>query len=443
MQPSHLDLLGGKGNHAYHQQSSNAQNQPVMSPAPSLTRRLRSEDTWVEISSQPSSSSLSSAGGDNEMPATGLQIPHNSALHRQRRRRPFYPDIAVGIRLPGRPSSAAGSSQDEYDESESESDWVLSSSNEDVTTRNVVGQDMIQGDQGGDDDDSTALGIRTTSSDGKVFTPQPNAFSHPPSSQSNRHSLGSTVPDPYSSHISSITPVGTRLASNQTIIPPNIRPSRSRQLPAQAARWQGPTDVISTSHTYQPDHDAALRASLSTLLSCAAAVRSSSPKQQDALSRTDVRQHNEPTALRLVPESELFSADHGQRRPLPPRKSLGTSPPSSQSLSPRASTKRKSRETSKDRHAKRSRSIKTVTGGMDDVTASPVLMSWVISAGVVLAFSAISFSVGYAWGKEVGRFNGNMGVGLEGGSCGREAIRGSGGGLRRLRWSTASSSIRV
>ena len=80
---------------------------------------------------------------------------------------------------------------------------------------------------------------------------------------------------------------------------------------------------------------------------------------------------------------------------------------------------------------------------MDDVAVSPVLMSWMISAGVVLVFSAISFSVGYAWGKEVGRFEGSMGVSGEGASCGKEAMRGSTGGLRRLRWGTASSSVRA
>lgn len=401
-------------------------------------------DSWVEISSQPSSSSLSSAGGDNEIVTTGLQIRPSSRLHRQNRRRRLRADIAGGIRLPGRPSSAAGSSQDEYDESESESDRVMSSSNEDVTTKNMLGQNLSQGDED-EDDDSTALGTGTSISGEKVFTPQPNAFSHPPSSQTSRHGIGSMpTSDSYFPPTSSATAlVGTRLPSNRAIAPRDSQPSRARVQQPQTARSNGPCHVIGPSHSYQADHDAALRASLSTLLSCAAAVRGS-PKQQDTSPRAEVRHFSEPTALRLVPESELFGPDNGQAPPpLPARQPRTSGPHSSASLSPKAAAKRKTRETSKDRHAKKSRATKTLAGSIDDATVSPMLMSWMISAGVVLVFSAISFSVGYAWGKEVGRFEGNMGAGGEGASCGREAMRGSTGGLRRLRWGSASSSVRA
>jgi hypothetical protein len=69
-------------------------------------------------------------------------------------------------------------------------------------------------------------------------------------------------------------------------------------------------------------------------------------------------------------------------------------------------------------------------------------MTWVISAGVVVLFSAISFSAGYVLGREVGRAeagqglynNGIMGDGggiRTGANCGKEAVR---GGLRKLRW---------
>lgn len=401
-------------------------------------------DSWVEISSQPSSSSLSSAGGDNEIVTTGLQIRHDSNLHRQHRRRRLRAEIAGGIRLPGRASSAAGSSQDEYDESESESDRVMNSSNEDITARDVRGQELFQAGED-EDDDSTALGTRTSISDEKIFTPQPNAFSHPPSSQTSHQGTGSTATvDSYFPPTSSRRgPVGTRLASHQNITPRSIQPSRPRPPQPQTVRSHGPCHVMGPSHSYQPDHDAALRASLSTLLSCAAAVRGS-PKQQDTSSRAEIRHHSETTALRLVPESELFGPDNGQAPPpLPARKPRVISPPSSASLSPKAATKRKARESSKDRHTKKSRATKTVPGSMEDATVSPILISWMISAGVVLVFSAISFSVGYAWGKEVGRFEGTMGVGNEGATCGREAMRGSTGGLRRLRWGTASSSIRA
>ena len=483
MQPSHLDMFGVGRHDTLRRQSPIPQENPVMSPAPSLTRRLRSEgmllnlssfrctavfsilhgcnpyavtytmylpafytDSWVEISSQPSSSSLSSAGGDHEIVTTGLQIRHDPNRHRQHRRRRLHGDIARGIRLPGRPSSATGSSQDEYDESESDSDRVLSSSNEEITTRqdDARGPNLLQADQD-EDDDSTALGTRTSVSNDKVFTPQPNAFSHPPSSQMSRHGTGSTptAGSYFPSSSASSVPVGGRSASNQTVTPRSIQPSGPHLPQPQTARSQGSCNVIGPSHSYQPDHDAALRASLSTLLSCAAAVRGSS-KQQNPSSRTDIRQRNEPTALRLLPESELFGSSRDQAPPpLPARKPHGNSPPASANLSPKAATKRKARESSKDRYAKKSRAAKAVPGGMEDAAVSPILMSWMISAGVVLVFSAISFSVGYAWGKEVGRFEGNMGVGTDGATCGREAMRGSSGGLRRLRWGTASSSIRA
>jgi hypothetical protein len=83
-------------------------------------------------------------------------------------------------------------------------------------------------------------------------------------------------------------------------------------------------------------------------------------------------------------------------------------------------------------------------------TGSPTIMTWVISAGVVVLFSAISFSAGYVLGREVGRLESSTGVGSvmgDGGAgalggrvsagCGQEAVR---GGLKRLRWGTGSGA---
>lgn len=69
-------------------------------------------------------------------------------------------------------------------------------------------------------------------------------------------------------------------------------------------------------------------------------------------------------------------------------------------------------------------------------------MTWVISAGVVVLFSAISFSAGYMLGREVGRTEmGLMNDGTVPGArssaaCGQEAVR---GGLKRFRWGTAAA----
>lgn len=321
----------------------------------SRTSFLTGIDSWIEISSQPSSSSLSSAAQANR-----------TANLEERLSRPFDID-PLPNNQPPRSTSAAGSSQDEYEESSSESDPVLSSSNEDIARE-------------ADDDDRTALGTRPTQT---VFTPPANAFSHPPS---------------------------IRRSSNTYFARPNSTPSSAiRTDRSQRARPHLQRERTSTG-SYQPDHDAALRASLTTLLSCAAAVR---PKDEKNQERATTRSVIQPTALRMVPES-------GIQRPRSPK-----------------AVKRRSRESSKERHAKKVRATKTTL--TSDDTISPTLASWMISAGVVLVFSAISFSAGYAWGKEVGRLEGEMG--LTAGSCGQEAMRGD--SLRKIRWTSGNSSIRA
>jgi hypothetical protein len=337
-----------------------------------------SADSWVEISSPASSASLSSAN-NNDIITAGLQVQSQD----ERRSRRLLPTSHVADPHP-RSTSTAGSSQDEYEESESDSDRVMSSSNEDI----------YQGDVNDDDDTSTALGVGNLD---KAFTPQPNAFSHPPTTTTQNRS----VPDSYFPAVSS-GPRADRTLTQRSY----QRQTQSRPRPAASS--------------YQPDHDAALRASLTTLLSCAAAVRPKGTEVRPSLPRASTQ----PTALRLVPESELQGPVR-QRRTASPKQA-----------------KRKSRESSKDRQAKKVRaSNKATTTASNEEAVSPTLVSWMISAGVVLVFSAISFSAGYAWGREVGRIEGEMG--LPGGSCGQEAMKSSGSGLRRLRWSSATTSVRA
>lgn len=338
-----------------------------------------STDSWIEISSRPSSSSLSST--NNNIITTGLQIrPQDDRLPRR-------PQTSHLSSCQPRSTSAAGSSQDEYEESSSDSDRVMSSSNEDIS----------QDENADDDDTATALGVGNLD---KVFTPQPNAFSHPPSSEAR------AIPDSY-----------FPAAPSTTL----DRPANHRTITQRSYQRQTQSRHRTYTSSYQPDHDAALRASLTTLLSCAAAVRPKGSEVRPATIAT--RPPTQPTALRLVPESEL----ENHARPRPRRTS-----------SPKQA-KRKSRESSKERHAKKVRAAKADMAGEELI--SPTLASWMISAGVVLVFSAISFSAGYAWGREVGRIEGEMG--LPGGNCGREALRSSGSGLRRLRWTSATSNISV
>ncbi|KAJ9614986.1 hypothetical protein H2200_001060 [Cladophialophora chaetospira] len=334
-------------------------------------------DSWIEISSRASSASLSST--NNDIITTGLQVPSRD----ERRSRQLRPSRHIE-HLPPRSTSAAGSSQDEYDESESESDRVMNSSNEDI----------YQDDANNDDDDtSTALGVGSM---GRIFTPQPNAFSHPPTATIHN----APVPDSYFPFVPS-EPHADRTVTQRSY----QRQTQSRHRPAASS--------------YQADHDAALRASLTTLLSCAAAVRPKGSETRPSPPRAPAQ----PTTLRLVPESELSNPSRQKRTSSPKQ------------------TKRKSRESSKDRQAKKVRSTTKTAATTNDEPINPTLATWMISAGVVLVFSAISFSAGYAWGREVGRIEGEMG--LPGGSCGREAMKSSGSGLRRLRWSSTTSSIRA
>ncbi len=331
-------------------------------------------DSWIEISSRASSASLSTTA--NDIVTTGLQVrSQDDRISRQLR-----PSPRIAHPQP-RSISTAGSSQDEYEESESDSDRVMSSSNEDISPDNVAD----------DDDTTTALGVGSL---GKVFTPQPNAFSHPPTATVHNRS----VPDSYFPAISNET-------QDRTVT------QRSYQRQIQSRRRPA-------SSSYQADHDAALRASLTTLLSCAAAVRPKGSESRPSPPRVPTQ----PTTLRLVPESEFQNPARQRGSPSPKQ------------------TKRKSRESSKDRQAKKVRATSKTVAPNDELI-SPTLATWMISAGVVLVFSAISFSAGYAWGREIGRIEGEMG--LPGGNCSREAMKTSGSGLRRLRWSAATSSIRA
>jgi hypothetical protein len=338
-------------------------------------------ESWIEVSSQHSASSLASHADEVQPRLRNERIP-----------RPLVPTPADIPSLP-RSVSAAGSSQDEYEESSSESDRVMSSSNEDLSPEDDGAEE--------DDDNRTALGFRPS----QIFTPQPNAFSHPPSAQ---HEADSYFP-----------PISSAPASH-------IRYDRSSRARPYLQRER--ERAISASQ--QPDHDAALRASLTTLLSCAAAVRpkpappgstekEKSPETRSVTTRPSAR----PTIMRLIPESELDQA---------------------RQLSPKAN-KRQPRESSKDRQARKARAAQSnkmsgaVPYSYDDYLVSPTVASWIISAGMVLVFSAISFSAGYAWGRDVGRAEAELGLASSCGNCGRDAIRSSGGGLRKLHWGSSSA----
>jgi hypothetical protein len=389
-------------------------------------------DSWVEISSQPSSSSLSSVG--EEIVTTGLRIQNDP---RARRRRSIRHSAPTGLSVPQRTSSTGGaSSQEEYEESESESDRIMSSSNEGpsipVPFRSQGASLGARQAANSDDDDENRTAVNYPIRDDECFTPQPNAFSHPPSGQP--RSIGQMPPDSY--------------------FPSQRRESRSSQRPSLSAQTEParpshlPQNILSPSFDAAAQHDEALRTSLSTLLSCAAAARNLGKPENKrvALSGNQAQPQRrstrvEPMSFRLVPESALPARSPPQFQeptfhPTIRRQSTSTSASSEQ----QKENKRKAasgRSSSRERRALK-KAKRTQSG--EDLYVSPTLLTWVVSAGVVVVLSALSFSAGYSLGKEAGRLEaGSFASDEQIRSCAREASRSSLG----LKRSLARSAVQV
>lgn len=365
-------------------------------------------DSWVEVTSHPSSSSVSSIG--EEIDITGLQVGSSS---RPPRRHPQQQPHASQPAAPGH-TVAGGSSQEEYDETESEEDHVLTSSTENVlVSRNITRQTPLRqaidpNSSDDDDENATALGRRPS----EPFCPQPNAFTHPPSHLLHRHSTSAAL----SQH--------------------GRRPSFTRRSHTRADR----RTPNSMSPNYQADNDAALRASLTTLLSCAAAARSLPKEGEKELGeRAGPVNNSQPVALRFAAESELMA-------PSPPptlsRDSTRTAQTKATSPSRAAGEKIKRAATPTPPSKAVRATKKKRTSVSEDALLSPTLLTWVVSAGVVVLVSVVGFGAGYVIGREVGRQEalgslggaGNLSAAAEGGSCGREVLRSGGGTLRRFRW---------
>ena len=380
-------------------------------------------ESWIEISSQPSSSSVSSAADD--LTSTRLRVYYDQYGRRRRRlnrNEPFPPGVPV------RALSAAGSSQEEYEESESESDRIMTSSNEaldhitsaevspPVPTSTSEETSSNNADEDDDDGNATALGVTTNE---HVFTPLPNAFSHPPQSHTARHARSEDTRTSY------FPPHRTS---------PHRRPVHS--YPSRNRANHSPYNMVAPTHA--ANHDAALRASLSTLLSCAAAARGLPKREKGTTQHNLTRPSNqiEPSSLRLVPESVITG--EGSPPALPPRPSLRRRA-SVSSISSKDKGKRKA-SSSKERHKdiqSKKRRANSPSRDANTTQISPTLMTWVVSAGVVVLFSAISFSAGYTIGKEVGRVETGVVNSKDGIVCGKEV----GKGLRKLRWGAGSVSV--
>jgi len=93
------------------------------------------------------------------------------------------------------------------------------------------------------------------------------------------------------------------------------------------------------------------------------------------------------------------------------------------------------RSNSKDRQ---SHAAKKVRRASVDEVVSPTLLTWVVSAGVIVVVSALSFSAGYTIGHESGKLEAeSFGAGV----AASKSVSRSGVSLRRLRWSSAAASV--
>ncbi|KAF7536331.1 hypothetical protein G7054_g4628 [Neopestalotiopsis clavispora] len=386
-------------------------------------------ESWVEVSSHPSSSSVSSIG--DEIVTTGLRVGQNAYTRRRRLHPSSYNHLLAQQQQRQLATQAAAntSSQEEYEESETDSDHLLSSSTENITSvpslnptplRSAYPMQTDTSDEEEEDDDddenATALGSRRPS---ESFRPQPNAFSHPPSHLQHRHSTSSAIPQHHH------------------------RPSFGQRSSTRVER----RSQNFMSSNYQADNDEALRASLTTLLSCAAAARGRKQDDEKRASERTAQAGGQPVNLRFVPESELMEPAprptasgrvlRSDPTPSPPATTRSASPekvkrsatPTPPNKSPRATKKKKT-------------AAGTSTSTFEETLISPTLLTWVVGAGVVVLVSVVGFGAGYVIGREVGRQETLDGlvaanassVATEGGSCGREALRSGTGTLKRFRW---------
>lgn len=318
-----------------------------------------------------------------------------------------------------RQHNAGASSQEEFEESESESDRVMTSSNEAIHASPLQHEWRPDGrhftlssassEAYGSEEDENATAINMPRGE-QAFTPQPNIFSHPASSH-----RASTAQQSTNSYFGS-------------------RSTRQQPRTSYSNREQHtPYNIISSSH--HADHDAALRASLSTLLSCAAAARAL-PKTHKPATESGTRQvssnHVDPMSIGLMPESAIYGTSPAKATT---QSTTHAATPGAATMTDKAKRKdsTQQRSNSKDRRAtkKVKRSTSTWTPAtMEEV--NPTLMTWFVGASVIVLVSALGFSAGYITGKEAGRAEVlELGAGAAKTGCGKRAmVAGAGRSLR-------------
>jgi len=248
-------------------------------------------------------------------------------------------------------------------------------------------------------------------------------------------------------------------ASDDAPAPRTVFSASSQQRPFQgrnqmAPRRHGPGGLNMFAPNHATDHDEALRASLSTLLSCAAAARglTKSPPQSQAPGQAQTASQQSGRVavegIRVVREGNLPSEASGsvngrsRRGSMVSAEGSTSSPPPSPTNQPPSGNTEKTRKTRRsDKKCKskpRSRSSRPQETESSEFTSALGISyaTLAISAGAIILLSAITFSAGYAMGREVGKSEGGLLGRLTGSGSekGRAVVRGlsraSGGGLR-------------
>lgn len=369
--------------------------QIYMARSSGIPQQLRGYDSWIDIPSQTSSQSQSPV--NSEIVTTGLRIQQSSSSRRRRRAASNLP--------PSNTVTRGKSNQEEYEESESDEDHILTSSDEHLDKNPLISLSSCELDSDLDRNKSGKCIPRKAESTKILSDPQLDAKQIPL--------------DQYPDDTDGF------LSSSST----NMLPSYSPRNMFHQNSLRCPTD-----------HDAALRASLTTLLSIGAAAARGLPNRETNLRRNIMlrnQENNDPIGLRFVSESELMSPTQPQ-----------ISPPSTNSLNDNHQhtvflDKNKRAMTPLER-VKTSR--KTQLSPKEN-TFPPTFLTWAVSAGVLVIIGVIGFGVGYVIGREVGRqetLTGLRSSALRNSSIyGRETMKSSSGALHRFKLNAGGVSRHV
>lgn len=243
-----------------------------MAKSAGISQNLRGYDSWIDISSQPSSPLQSPV--NNEIVTTGLRIQNPKNTRRRRK--------CVSRFSPVPDETRYTSSQEEYEESESDEDHILAGSDEQTVYNSFSALSPYETDS----DSDRGKRVKTLPVGGTetraLLDPQHDLFSQQ---------------SPNKCHISPESYLSPRSTHGQY-------PHVARNV-FQQQIYRRPTD-----------HDAALRASLTTLLSIGAAAARGLPKRELSSGRDNLsgrsQENNESIGLRFMSESELLSSSSRQ-----------------------------------------------------------------------------------------------------------------------------------